>query len=433
MANHSSKKMGLVMLTTLVAGNMLGSGVFLLPAGLAKLGTVTIFSWIITSVGAFLLAAVFARMSLWIPKAGGPYVYAYKGFGRFIGFQTAYCYWVALWVGNSAIAIAAIGYARVLWPALDSALNTAIAAIVILWVFTIINTRGARVAGWTQVITFICKITPLIFVGIGGWWFFNYANVLDGFNVSGKPIGDVVSHGVSLTLWAFIGVESATVGAERAKNPQRNVPLATILGTAIAAVIYIVTSFVIMGMVPQKALAASASPFALAATIILGNWGKYLVAVGAILSCLGALNGWILLQGQVAMNAAQDHFFPKFFAKKNRYEVPMLGIAVTSVLITALLLFTMSPNLVKQFNFIILLAVFAELLPYFYSSMAYIIMSRKLAKNSFKFALHLIVACLAGAYTYWAVIGIGHQVAYLGLLFVITSFPLFAFLVWKKD
>ncbi len=422
-------KMGLVMMTALVSGNMVGSGVFLLPASLAKLGTITIFSWLLTAFGAMMLAFLFARLSLLIPRAGGPYVYARAGFGRFIGFQIAYSYWVTLWIGNAGLAIATVGYARVFLPGLDNALYAALFAIALIWIFTLINCRGARTAGWVQVITFICKLLPLLLIIILGWWHFHFEYFSKYYNLSHHSNWHAISHGASLTLWAFIGVESATVGAERSANPKRDIPLATLFGTLIASTIYILSSLVIMGMVPLTDLAHSTSPFALAAKLIFGNWGEYFITAGAIISCLGALNGWVLLQGQVAMNAAKDHYFPKFFAKKNKYEVPVWGLVFTSVLISALLFLTMNPNLVEQFSFIILLAVLTALIPYFYTSMAYMILAREFVHKRSSLVISIMIAVISGLYSYFAIIGVGEKIVYFGVLFLLTSFPLYVWTV----
>jgi len=421
---RSKRKLGLVMLTALVSGNMLGSGVFLLPASLAEIGSITLFSWCLTALGSLCLALLFARMSVIIPEAGGPYVFAQHGFGRFIGFQTAYSYWVALWVGNAAIALAAVGYLAVFFPVLLGPHYAAITAIGLVWVFTCFNILGARVAGWVQLISLICKIAPLLIVIVFGFHYFQFHYLSENFNISGGSHWQAISRGAALTLWAFVGVESATVSAERAMNPKRDVPLATVLGTVIAASIYILSSSLIMGILPAKTLAASSSPFSLIANQMFGSLGSWMMTLGAVISCLGALNGWILLQGQVAMNAARDHYFPARFAKQNRFKVPMQGLVITSLLISMLLFFTASPYLVKQFNFIILLANLTMLLPYFYTAVAYfIVRDHRRSRRQF---FGVLTGVLAALYSYWVILGAGQEMIYWGMLFVLTSFPLYA-------
>ncbi len=420
------EKMGLWMLTALVAGNMIGSGVFLLPADLAKIGSISLYGWLFTTVGVFSLAILFARMSLWIPKAGGPYAYAKVVLGRYLGFQTAYSYWIAIWVGNAAMAIATIGYLRIFFPVLENPLLTCLVAIAEIWLLTIINLNGAKVVGVVQLATTLGKLFPILLIGTVGWFYFHPHYFTAGFNVSSKSHFHAISAAASLTLWAFIGVESATVSSGAVRNPHRNVPLATLLGTAIAAVAYISSSSAMMGMLPNSALANSSAPFALAASQILGKWGNYLVALGAVISCLGALNGWILLQGEIPSDAAADGLFPAIFNRCNRHGVPVLGLMITSGLISLLLLCTMSQTLTKQFETIILIAVLANLLPYLYTAIAGIVMLRQqLSQAPIAFMGYLLVMLFAAIYSIWAIVGCGKQTLLLGLLFLLTTVPLY--------
>lgn len=422
------KKLGLVMLTTLVAGNMIGSGIFLLPADLARIGSISLLSWGITAAGAFLLAIIFAKMSLLIPKTGGPYAYAQAAFGDFIGFQTAYTYWAATWIGNSAIAISTVGYLAIFWPILHQASPSCALAITILWVLTCINILGVRSAGTTQVITTILKFIPIFLVIFFGWAHIHLKYLVDGFNVTHLPVSHAISKAATLTLWSFIGLESATVPAASVENPTRNIPLATLLGTLIAAVVYISSSTAIMGMLPNKILAASSSPFALAASVIFGHWGKWLIGAGAAISCFGALNGWVLLQGQIAMAAADNNLFPAIFAKRNRFNVPGWGIAITSMLISVLLLLSRNSNLVEEFHLIILVAVTATLIAYLYTTMAEIIILKRTGKIALKEKLFIGIAILAGIYACWAIFSAGELIIYYLMGLLVLSLPLYAWL-----
>ena len=427
----NNKKLGLWMLTALVAGNMIGSGVFLLPANLAQIGSISILAWISTAVGAFFLALVFAKMSLMVPKTGGPYAYAKAGFGRFIGFQTAYNYWIAVWVGNAAIAIATIGYLAVFWPVLNTPEMTCLFAIIIVWILTLINIVGVRSAGVVQLITTILKMVPIVLVIIFGWWYFHPAYLSHSFNISHSSNMTAFSSAAALTLWAFIGLESATVPAGSVDNPSRNIPLATLLGTLIAAVVYIASCTAIMGMIPAHILAKSVFPFAAAANIIFGAWGKWLVAAGAVIACFGALNGWTLLQGQVPMAAADDNLFPKIFSKRNKAGTPVMSIVITSVLVTILLLLTVSPSLVHQFKIIILMAVLATVVPYLFTTVASIIVLKK-QKNMKKLA-SMVIAVIACIYAFWITFSSGEKTIFYGLGMIFLSIPLYALVPQKKD
>ncbi|MCK4608340.1 MAG: amino acid permease [Gammaproteobacteria bacterium] len=421
------------MLTALVAGNMIGSGVFLLPASLASIGSISLFSWVLTAIGAFALAIVFARMSLVIPKSGGPYAYAQAGFGDFIGFQTAYNYWIAIWVGNAAIAIAMVGYLAVFFPTFHNPVIGCWVAIIAIWLLTIVNIIGVRSAGLMALVTTILKLVPILLIGIFGWWYFHPEYLTNSFNISHHSNFSAVSYAATLTLWAFIGVESATVPAGNVDNPRRNIPLATLLGTLIAAVAYIASSTAIMGMIPADVLAQSTSPFAAAAAIIFGHWGSWLIAAGAAISCFGCLNGWVLLQGQVPMAAADDKLFPQIFAKRNRAGVPAWGLIITAILITALLFFTISPNLIKQFEIIILIAALTSLIPYLYTAIASIITMRQNPKITKSDIFQIIVALIAGLYAFWAMFGSGKEIIFYGSMLVFLSVPLYGWVIWQKE
>lgn len=426
------KKLGVASLTALVAGNMIGSGIFLLPSALATLGSLSLLSWIFTAAGTVFLAFVFSKMSQLIPRTGGPYAFAKEGLGNMLGFQTAYCYWIAIWVGNAAIALAATSYLSVFFPALANPLSACFTSIIFIWIFTLINLNGVHSAGIVTLVATVLKLIPILLIAAIGWFWFQSDFITSSLNVTEPRIGafNLITQAATLTLWAFIGVESATVPADSVDNPKRTIPLATILGSLIAAVAYIASSTAIMGMLPNGALQTSLSPFADAAALIFGDWGKWLIAIGAIISSLGCLNGWILLQGQIPMAAADDNLFLKIFARKNKKEVPALGLIISSVLITLLLLLTISPDLVKQFKVIILLATFANLIPYLYTPVSEILILR-LEKKRYdtKSATFAIIALL---YSAWAIIGAGEEILALGAILLLSAVPLYLLLTRKK-
>ncbi len=430
MSKH--KQLGLGALTALVTGDMIGSGIFLLPSELARLGSLSLLSWVFTALGTVFLAFVFSKMSQLIPKTGGPYAYAKEGLGNVIGFQTAFSYWIAIWVGNAAIAIAAVGYLSVFFPSLTDPLIACFVAIAFVWIFTLVNLGGVHGAGVVQLVSTILKLIPIFFIGILGWFFFKGGYIAEAVNVAEPKMSNfqLITHAATLTLWAFIGVESATVPSGSVKNPKKTIPMATMLGALIAAVAYIASSAAIMGMVPNAKLQMSVSPFADAAEVIIGPWGKWLVAIGAIISCLGCLNGWILLQGQVPMAAAQDNLFLKVFGRVSKRGVPARGLVITSVLITLLLFFTLSPDLVDQFKITILIATLANLIPYLYTPVAEIL-TLKGASGKFETKAAL-VAILALLYSFWAIIGAGTQVLSYGALLLLISIPLYLFVTGKK-
>jgi APA family basic amino acid/polyamine antiporter len=303
----------------------------------------------------------------------------------------------------------------------------------VVWLMTLVNIVGVRRAGMLQLITTVLKLLPLILVATLGLLFIQPHNLAN-FNISGKSNFMALSGAATLTLWAFIGLESATVPADDVENPKRNIARATIIGTLIASVIYILSSVAVMGMIPAAQLAHSTAPFAEAARIMFGPIGSFLVAAGAAISCFGALNGWTLLQGQIPLAAARDGLFPKAFTKVSRFGTPAFGLIVSSILITLLLVLTLNESLVKQFTFIILLATLASLIPYFFTTMAeLIIFVRDREKfNGTRLLGSSIIAILACIYAFWTIAGSGEDTVYYGTLLLFSSVPVYAWMKFKQ-
>ena len=429
------RSMGLWMATALVVGNMIGSGVFLLPAALAgTAGPVSILAWVFTGAGAIMLALVFAGLGRSMPRTGGPYAYARRAFGDFIGFQTAWGYWIAVWAGNAAIAVAFVAYGAVFWPELaDNNLLAAAVGIGLIWLLTLTNALGTRESGMLQVVTTVLKFVPLALIGLIGLFF------VDGGNYTPfAPEGTwtAISAAAPLTLWAFIGLESATVPAEEVRDPEKTIPRATILGTVITTVLYIVATVAIMGVLPTDQLAASTSPFADAAGQIFGGgWDKVIAAV-AMVSTFGALNGWILLQGRVPLAAAEDGLFPPQFAKVHgKRRTPVFGLVVSSVLVTVLMLMNYTKGLVDAFTFVILLATLTTLVPYAYSAaaQAYLYITERERFQPRHFVRDIVIASLAFAYSVWAIAGSGQDVIAKGFVLLLAGIPVYVGMRWWQQ
>ncbi|MEV5408796.1 amino acid permease [Thermopolyspora sp. NPDC052614] len=429
-----ARKLGPWMATALVVGNMIGSGVFLLPASLAAFGGTSLVAWAVTSAGALLLALVFARLARAYPRTGGPYAYVRRAFGDFLGFQTAWGYWIAVWVGNAAIAVAFVGYLAYFWPDLGGtaplAAGTALAAI---WLLTAINVRGVRHGGWVQAVTTVAKLVPLVGLAVAAPFFADVADFTP-FNPTEQSAFGAVTAAATLTLWAFIGIESATVPAEDVEEPERTIPRATIIGTAATAVIYILGTVAVFAAIPRDVLADSTAPFADAAAAMFGDWAGTAVAVGAIVSAFGALNGWILLQGQVPLAAARDGLFPAMFAKLTRRGTPAVGLVVSSVLVTGLLLLNYNAGLVEQFNFVILLATLTTLIPYAYSAAAQLMLlvTDRERFSGRRLALDATIALVAFVYALWTIAGSGYEVVYKGTLLLIGGIPVYVWLKYRE-
>lgn len=426
-------KMGLVQATALVFGNMVGSGVFLLPASLAAYGYFGLGGWLVTSAGALMLALVFATLGAYLPAAGGPYAYSRLAFGDLVGFLVAWGYWVALWSGNAAIAVAFVGALSAVLPWIGAApWHSAAVAIAAIWLLTAVNALGVRSAGAVQVVTSGLKMLPLLAVALFGLSYFD-ADALPAPTVDLAPLA-ALGATAALTLWAFLGLESATVPAESVEDPKKTIPRATVLGTVAAAVLYVIATLAIFAVVPQDQLAASAAPFALAAEHLWGKAAAALVAVGAAISAFGTLNGWILLQAQLPMAAARDGLFPSFFARLNRRGVPAGGLVVGSLLQTVMIGFNYSEGLVAQFTFIILIATMATLVPYVFSSAALLLLLRR-QPEKFAGARHkglFAIGALGFTYALWAVGGAGAETVYWGFLLLLLGIPFYIWQVGRK-
>lgn len=424
-------KIGLPTLIAIVIGTTIGSGIFMLPASLARIGSIGLLSWIFTIFGAFLIAICFSKLSFLIPKHGGPYAYAREGLGDCIGFQTAYIYWISLWAGNASIAVACVGYARFFFPILANPTYSLLLSISVIWMLVMVNAIGVRSMGLVQIITTLLKFLPIILVIIIAAAHFHPEYLTHNFNISGKPNISAFSYAATLTLWAFVGIEAATVPAGNIKNPGRNIPLATLIGTLVVSILYFASSSLIMGALPINALANSTAPFADVIAPWLGKWGALIAAAGAAISCFGSLNGEILLAGHVPYAAAQDGLFPKIFAKCYKPETPIFGFIISGIFMTIMLIMTNNPNLVDQFQVLILVAATSTLIAYLFSAVAEIII---LAKNKATKLnkTNVAIALCATFYCFWAIFGSGKDVIFYMTILIFSGFPLYALLHWFK-
>jgi len=421
------RKLGVFTATALVVGNMIGSGIFLLPAALAAYGGVSIFGWLATTTGAAMLALVFARLSRIMPRAGGPYAYSREGMGEFPAFLVAWGYWVSIWVTNAAIAVAMVSYLSIFWPALGAnarlAAGVAVAAI---WVLTWVNGIGVHYAGRVQLVTTLLKLAPLVAIaGVG--LFYLEPEYFTPLNRSDQSLPSAINATAALTLWAFLGLESATIPAEEIKDPQRTVSQATLFGTLIAAAVYILGSTAVMGLIPPATLVASNAPFADAAALMWGPWAAYATAACAAVACFGALNGWILMQGQLPLAAARDGVFPTAFGRVSANGTPVLGIAISSALATILIFVNYQERLAKQFEFMILLATLTCLVPYVASAVsALIIILRPRARVSAASPVTgIVIACGASLYSLWAIVGLGSEAVLWGVVLLAIGVPFY--------
>lgn len=428
--SDKSKQIGLWTTTSLVVGNMIASGLFMLPATLGIYGGISLIGWLISGAGAICLALVYSWLSKLQPLAtGGPYAYTREGMGNFAAFLVAWGYWISVWCTNAAITVAFVSYLSAFIPALGSdpilSVGTGLAAI---WFLTWINTKGIREAGIVQVITTVLKIAPLVVITIGGLFYLNTDHFIP-FNVSSQSNLSAITSTTTLTLFAFLGLECATIPSGNVKNPERTISRATIIGTLLTTFIYVASTVAVMGLIPPSILHESQAPFADAAASIWGEEARYLVAGGAVISTFGALNGWILVQGQLPMAAARNHLFPHIFAKENKNGTPALGIMISSVLVSVLTMMNFSNSLAETYKFAILMGTLTCLVAYLFSIVAFFIMDNK--QPGIRWG-KMVVASLAFVYSMWAVIGSGEEIVYWGFILLMAGLPFYAWIQIKR-
>ena len=424
-AGEPRRSLGIAATTSIVIGNMVGSGVFLLPASLAAYGVYSLWGWVVSTVGALLLARVFSRLSRRTPLAGGPYAYPREVFGDFAGFLLVWMYWISIAAAVAGIAVAFASYLETLVPALGaSRWGGAAAALVATWLLTGVNVLGVRAAGRLQLITVILKISPLLVFAAWGIFYLNPHTLVSGKVAVSGPVA--LDASAALTMWAFLGLECATIPADHVKDPDRTIPRATIYGTVIAAVFYILCTTAVMGIIPAESLVHSGAPFADAAQRLWGGWAGKLIAGAAVISCFGALNGWILMSGQFPQAAARDNLFPRLFVKESARGTPTLGLLFSSGIGTVLILMNYGHSLVSTFNIIILIATFFTLVPYMLCALAELLLGRGDKGRNRNIAL----AALAFVFALWATAGAGEDTVYWGTLLLLAGLPLYAWQKW---
>jgi putrescine:ornithine antiporter len=428
----AAKKMSLVQLTLLVAVNMMGSGIIMLPANMAQVGAISLLSWIVTAIGSMAIAYGFAQAGVFNTKAGGMAAYAEDAYGRDGYFLTFFLYFLSLAIGNVAIAISAVGYLAAFIPWLSSApIATCIGVIVLVWLTTVANFGGPSITGKIGTVTVWGVIIPVAGICLIGWFWFSGTTFKQVWNPQGLSIGAGMGSSISLTLWAFLGMESAAQNSDAVDNPKRNVPLACMFGTLGAAVVYILSTTVIQGIVPNKQLAESTGPFADAYAQMFGPTVGTIIRALAILACLGSLLGWQFTIAQTAKTAAGERLFPAFFAKTNRMLAPVTGMIVMGVVQTILALSTISPTLSEQFSALVNLAVVTNVIPYIIALSALGVIMRKAGVPQKNYRFNLFVAVVGMLYSTYAIFASGGEAVMGGTIVLALTFIIYGFLATK--
>jgi putrescine:ornithine antiporter len=422
-----AKKMSVGQLTMLTAVNMLGSGIILLPSKLAEVGGISILSWLITATGSLALAYAFARCGMLSRKTGGMGGYAEYTFGKAGNYITNYTYGLSLLIANVAISITAVGYIQELFHIQLDSLQVGLATIALLWITTFANFGGARITGRIGAVTVWGVIAPVVLVSTVGWFWFDSSVYAAGWNPHNMGWLDAAGASVAITLWAFLGLESACANTDAVENPEKNVPIAVLGGTLGAAVIYIVSTNVIAGIVDNPELAASTAPFGLVFAKMFTPVVGDIVMAAMVLACIGSLLGWQFTIAQVYKSSADTGYFLSIFAKSNKAGTPIVGMLVLLAAQTALGFLTISPDLSKQFDTLVNLAVVTNLVPYILSMAALMTMQKVSNVPAGKALATNIIAWVAAAYSYLALYSSGEQALMLGGVATIFGYTLFGF------
>jgi basic amino acid/polyamine antiporter, APA family len=418
--------LGFWMCVALVVGNSIGSGVFLLPASLAPYGLNSLLAWLFTAAGAVLLALLFSQLSRAHPQAGGPYAYTRLAFGPFPAFIVAWGYWISIWVGNAAIVTGGVSYLTPLFPQVGtSSVTSATVTMVVLWSLTLVNWYGIKASGWVQSVTTVLKVMPLCAIAAVG--------ILSPGAISHSPVTQLplslsgTTAAATLTLWALLGLESATIPADKVLDPSRTIPRATIAGTILTAVICILGCSTVLLLVPADTLAHSNAPFVDLAQKLWGEGTGKLFALFVAISAFGCLNGWILLQGELPSAMANTGVFPALFARQSSRQTPGFGLVFGSALVTILILLNYQQSMAKIFTFMILLSTTACLVMYLVCSLALLRLTwtRQMAAATMRTAPLAVIGVIAALYSLWAIIGAGQEAVLWGCGLLACGVPVY--------
>jgi APA family basic amino acid/polyamine antiporter len=426
-SNNSQASLGLMACTAIVVGNMVGAGFYLSPSALAPYGPLAILAWIVMGIGAGCLGLTFARLASMAPATGGPYAYTRLAYGDFAGFLVGWGYWISIWASLPAIAAAFTGSVMAIVPGIQGNPPVAVAiTLAAIWLVVITNLRGVKTAGLVASLTTFAKLVPFGAIALLGL-FWVRGEFFSTLNPSGKPLLAAGAALAPLTMFAYLGLESATVPAGNVRDPARTIPRSTLLGVSISALLYVLGTTVVLGVVPREQLVGSTAPFADAARMMWGSWAALLVTAAVVISTIGSLNGWTLLMGQVPMAAAQDRLFPSLFGRLSSRGVPALGIVISAALATALVLAQAAGGggFAAIYELIIGLATLMAAIPYAFCSVAGVLIAARAGAVPRLSA----VEAIAFLFSIFVIYGCGPEPVLYGLILLLLGIPVY---VWQR-
>ena len=428
---NGGARIGFWTCTALVVGNVIGLGIFILPASLAPYGLNAMLGWLVTLVGCLALARVFAHLSHALPGADGPYGYIRHTLGDLPAYMASWSYWVSIWLTNAALATGAVAYLQVIVPGLRQ-LSPALLALALLWLFIAVNLLGVRMGGTVQVITSALKLLPMLGIALLGAWIGLSTPQAYTAHLPVTPLtpGNVTA-AATIALFAMLGLESASVPASRVNNPARTIPRATMAGTLLAAIVYIIVSAVPMLLIPSAELANTNAPFALVMDRYLGAGVGRWLSLFVVVSGLGCLNGWTLLSGEITRTMAGNGVLPAVLARENRRGAPAVALIVTGVLASIMVWMSYSKSLVAAFTFITRVVTNANLPLYLCCSLALLVLWRR-GEEPGAGGQALLFGLLGTAFAVFAFIGSGREPFLLALCLIAVGLPLYGAMRWRQ-
>lgn len=424
--------LGFWMCVALVIGNTIGSGVFMLPTSLSPYGSNSLLAWLITATGAIFLAVLFSQLARAHPQAGGPYAYTRLAFGPFPAFVVAWGYWISIWVGNAAIATGAVSYLTPLFPRLAaSTVLSAGTTLAALWGLTLVNWYGIKASGWVSSVTTVLKLMPLFAIAIVGLLSVGAASHSPVLHEPLSLSGTTAT--VTLTLWGLLGIESATIPADKVLDPARTIPRATMAGAILTALVCMVACSTVLLLVPAATLANSDAPFSDLARQLWGDGAGKLLAAFVAISAFGCLNGWILMTGELPAAMARTGVFPAIFARESSRQTPAFGLFFGSALVTGLILANLQKSLAHIFTFMTLLSTSACLVMYAVCSLALLrlVWTRRMGAATMRALPLALTGIVATGYSLWAIVGAGSDATLWGCVLFACGAPVY-YLVRRK-
>lgn len=431
--SENKNKMSVMQLTILTAVNMMGSGIIMLPTKLAQVGALSIVSWLITALGSMALAYAFAKCGMYSRRSGGMGGYAEYSFGKAGNFLANYTYGVSLLIANIAIAISAVGYGATFMNADLSPFMTGMWTIFTLWLATVLNFGGASITGKVSGVTVWGVIAPVFVISTAGWFFFSGDMYMANWNVNNLPFGEAATSSIAMTLWAFLGLESACANADAVDNPEKNVPKAVLGGTLGAAIIYILSTNIMFGIVPAAELANSSAPFGLAFAKMFNPTIGQVVMGLMVMSCFGSLLGWQFTIANVFKQSSDVGYFPKLFSKVTSKEAPIVGMVTITIIQSLMSLMTISPSLNEQFETLVNLAVVTNIIPYLLSMGAIIVIMKSADKLGSELSTTTFIAFIGSLYSLYALYASGFEAMTYGSIVTFIGWTLYGFISDRFD